>query len=86
MKEFSRHIVHYLSLLGILVVSYVGFSVFGYDKYFQTALAVALGVAFVVWGFVHHHIHDDLHPKIVIEYIAVAALGIVVLLSVIWDF
>lgn len=86
MKEISRHFVHYASLVGILVVAYIGFSVFQHDKYFQTALAFALGVSFVVWGFVHHHIHDDLHAKVILEYVAVAVFGIVILLSVIWNF
>lgn len=83
MREFSRHLVHYLSLIGILVVAFVGFVTFEYDQAFQSAIAISLGVAFVVWGLVHHHLHDDLHPKIVLEYLAIALLGVAVLLSVI---
>lgn len=83
MREFSRHFVHYLSLIGILVVSFIGFVSAEFNQAFQSAIAISLGVAFVVWGLVHHHIHEDLHPKIVLEYIAIAALGVTVLLSVI---
>lgn len=83
MKELSRHFVHYASLVGLLVVAFFGFVWFEFDRLFQSAIAISLGVAFVAWGLVHHHIHDDLHPKIVIEYIAIAALGVTVLLSVI---
>lgn len=83
MQEISRHIVHYLSLVGILAVAFFGFVKFEYDQTFQAAIAISLGAAFVVWGLVHHHIHDDLHPKIILEYIAIAALGVTVLLSVI---
>lgn len=83
MKELSRHFVHYASLVGLLAVAFVGFVLFDFDRVFQSAIAISLGVAFVMWGLVHHHIHDDLHPKIILEYIAVAALGVTVLLSVI---
>lgn len=57
---------------------------FPYDRVLQSAIVVSFGISFVVWGVVHHHIHEELHPKVVLEYIATAVLGIVVLLFVIW--
>lgn len=84
MKDITRHLTHYLSLLGIIAVALWGFLSFPYDKGFQTAIALALGAAFVVWGVVHHHIHEDLHTKVILEYVAMAVFGVVVLLAVIW--
>lgn len=82
MNDVTRHLSHYLSLLGIVTASLLGLLYFSYDRGFQAAIAVSFGISYVVWGIVHHHIHDDLHPKIVLEYVTTAALGTTVLLLV----
>lgn len=82
--HLTRHLPHYLSLLGIIVVAGVGMYIFRYDKYFQSAIAISAGVAYVVWGIIHHHVIDQVHHKIHSEYLAIALLGVVVLLGVIW--
>ena len=85
MTEFTKHLPHYLVLLGIFSLGFFGFVHFPYDKVLQTAITIAVCVSFVVWGTLHHHIHDDLHPKIVLEYVGTAVLGAVILLSLIWS-
>ncbi|MBI4032973.1 MAG: hypothetical protein HY377_00415 [Candidatus Blackburnbacteria bacterium] len=84
-NETTKHLPHYLSLIGVAGAFLWGFIAFSYDKAFQSALTLALGISFIVWGIVHHFIHDDLHPRVVLEYIMSAALGTVVLLAVIWN-
>lgn len=84
MHNFTRNITHYLSLIGIVGIGMIGLLVFHYDKVFQSAISVGIGVSFVFWGVVHHHIHDDIHHKIVLEYLATAMLGVAILLSIIW--
>lgn len=82
--EVTKHLAHYFSLTAILASALWGIYSFYYDPVFQTAIAVSLGIAFVMWGITHHHIHGDLHFKIVLEYIATAVLGVAVLLVIIW--
>lgn len=84
-QDLTRHLTHYLSLIGIIGVSLLGLLIFQYDKNFQTAICLSAGISYIAWGIIHHHIHDDLHIKVVLEYIASAALGVVVLLAVIWS-
>lgn len=79
-----RHFTHYASIFGIIAASLVGLTIFSYDKEFQSAIVVSSGISFFTWGLVHHHIHEDLHPKVIFEYLASAILGITILLSVIW--
>lgn len=83
-RDFTKHLSHYLSLLGVLLISIVGLVYFQYDKSFQTAICISAGISYVAWGIVHHHIHESLNLRVVFEYIALAALGVVVLLFVIW--
>lgn len=84
LSEVSGHLAHYAALGGIFAVSLWGLFAFSYDQSFQSAVAISCAVAFVAWGIIHHHIHGDLRPKIVLEYIATAVLGVIILLSIIW--
>lgn len=83
MKAFAKDLPHYMLLFGILLAGFVGLILFSYDKNFQVAVAIATGVSYVAWGLIHHHIHKDLHFEVIIEYAAVALLGIVILFSLI---
>lgn len=84
MHYITRHLAHWVSLIGILAVGLWGIIAFWPDKVFQSAVVVAVGVAFVVWGIVHHWLHEDLQPKIILEYLLSGIFGVVVLLSLIW--
>ena len=84
-KDVSKHSAHYLSLLGLVLAALFGLLSFPYDKGFQSAIAVGVGVSFVVWGAVHHYLLEDHHPKVLAEYASIAFLGVTILLSVIWQ-
>ncbi|MBU0569641.1 hypothetical protein KKB40_02565 [Patescibacteria group bacterium] len=84
MKKISRHIQHYLPLLGIFVVGILGFTIFSYDKIFQAALVLAVATAYVAWGIIHHHIHEDLQTSVVVEYLVIAILGLIIIFSLLF--
>ncbi|KKQ38042.1 MAG: hypothetical protein US53_C0003G0009 [Candidatus Woesebacteria bacterium GW2011_GWA1_37_7] len=84
MKQISRHLQHYLPLVGILLSGILGFYIFSYDRAFQSVLVVALGTAYVTWGLVHHYIHGDLNMSVLLEYLAIAILGCVMIFSVLF--
>lgn len=77
----SRHFPHYLILFGILGIAVLGFALFSWDKNFQNATVIATAAAYIAWGIVHHWLHRDLYPEVVIEYIAIAVLGVVIALT-----
>lgn len=80
-RKFAHHLPHYLSLFAVLGAGFLGFALFGWDKAFQASIAVAMATAYVVWGIVHHAYHEDLYPQVLVEYLVVAALGLVLVLS-----
>ncbi|RJR30108.1 hypothetical protein C4564_00935 [Candidatus Microgenomates bacterium] len=82
-KSHARHIPHYLPLVGMFTAGILAFLFFSYDKQFQVGVAVSLAIGHVTWGIVHHTIHRDLSVGIVLEYMSVAVLGLVVVLTVI---
>lgn len=75
---------HYLPLFGILFAGAFGFFLFSFDRIFQAALAIATAVGYVTWGVIHHKIHDDLYPEVIVEYICFALLGLIILFSVVF--
>lgn len=83
MRNIARHLPHYMALFGLLLAGFVGFTIFSYDKSFQTAVAIATAVGYVLWGVVHHALHKDLHIETFVEYIAVASLGLIILFSLV---
>jgi len=84
MQKFKKHIPHYFSLIGVFVAGIIGFYVYSYDRFFQIGVVVALAAAYVSWGIIHHTIHKDICLTVVLEYIAVAILGVTIVLSLIF--
>ena len=84
MEPFKRHAKHYIPLLGIMIAGILGFLFFSYDRIFQVALATALCTSYVAWGIVHHKLHDDFDLFVFFEYFAVALLGLVMVLFLIY--
>ena len=84
MESMSKHLPHYISLIGILIAGILGFYFFSYDRFFQTAIVIALALSYVSWGIIHHAIHKDICLSIIMEYIAVSILGVVIALTLIY--
>ena len=76
-----KHLPHFVTLIGILLVGFSGLVMFSNDKGFQLSIATASASAYVAWGVVHHLLHKDFQIEILFEYMAVAALGLVIIFS-----
>ena len=83
MKSMARHLPHYFVLFGLLFAGIAAFVMFSYDRIFQMIVSVAVALAYVAWGIVHHAIHRDLYFSVVIEYVVVAFLGLTIVFSMI---
>ncbi len=84
MRSIFRHLPHYLTLFGILFAGLLGIFIFSYDRVSQVIISIAVAVAYVAWGVVHHTLHKDFHLAVVVEYLLVAGLGLVVVFSLIF--
>jgi predicted PurR-regulated permease PerM len=84
MQKYTHHLPHYISLFGILAAGAIAFALFNYDRTLQVSVAIAVAFAYIAWGLVHHYLHRDLYVEVMIEYIVVAALGLVILFSLIF--
>lgn len=69
-----RHGIDFGLLVLILGLGLAGMMVFRYELASQIAVVILMSIMYVFWG-VFHHLHDnDLTGKVVLEYIAMAAL------------
>lgn len=71
----------YLALFSILALGFGLFLFFGYNRAAQKLVVLATAGGYVVWGIVHHALQKDLHLSVMVEYILVAFLTSVVILS-----
>lgn len=72
-----KDLKHYLSLLAILSIGFGLFWIFNFNRQIQIMITIGLGIAYVIWGIVHHLIRKEIYWRIVWEYIIVASLACV---------
>jgi uncharacterized membrane protein len=77
-------ITHFLPLVAILIATVIGFVLFSYDRALKLALLISAGIAYFVWGLIHHYIHKDLSIEIALEYLIISAFGVSAILFLIF--
>lgn len=82
MSDFKKHSLHYIFLSAILFLGFGSFLMVSYDRLLQEKIAYLIAFSYFSWGMIHHFLKDDLHLKIVIEYLLISSLVLVVLLSI----
>ncbi len=80
-KNLYQNRIHYFTLfLGLGLGLFLFFSLPDLKK----ETVIGLCAFYFLWGVFHHWQGNDLHIKIVLEYLLVASIGAVILLSLIW--
>ncbi|HWY79115.1 MAG TPA: hypothetical protein VNW29_02035 [Candidatus Sulfotelmatobacter sp.] len=75
MKNLRKHFWHYLIYL---VIFCGGLSLVLFSKgntNLEATMIIMTAFIYFVWAMVHHYVHHQLHPRIVIEYILIIVLG-----------
>lgn len=78
-----KHFWYYLAFISVELSGLFGVFYFSYDKYLQLLVVSLMALFYVVWATLHHLLHHDLHPKVVLEYILIGILGVLVVLFII---
>jgi len=79
-KNIKKHSWHYLVYLVIfgggltLVVATRG------NASLQATFLIMTAFIYFMWSMVHHYVHHDLHPRVVVEYILMVVLGTILTL------
>jgi hypothetical protein len=86
MKErvISHKYLHLLILVIILGFSLFTFTILGGKRDLQFLVGFMSAISYVMWGIIYHVIERDLYPRVVLEYVLVAAIGMVLLYTVLF--
>lgn len=79
LNKIKKDFVHYLVLAVILNIGLGAFWYFQYLRTIQLWVVAFTSVAFVTWGIIHHYLCQELHLRVVLEYLATAILGFLVI-------
>lgn len=69
-----RHGLDFLLLAGIIALGLGGILYFRFDVASQIAIVLLMCALYVFWGVFHHYHEKSLLGKVVLEYVAMAAL------------
>lgn len=83
-RDFPQHPLHYANLVSMMLVGLWGLFWFNYSRTMQLSIATTMAIVYVTWGIIHHKQHNDLHLKIVAEYLLVALLAVLVYASLLY--
>lgn len=68
------HQAYYFFELAVLVAGFYIIFLLSYSFYLQAASLVLVLIFYTTLGILHHILHHDLYPKIVIEYVLVSLM------------
>lgn len=83
MIKFFKHLSHSMLLIGILLAGFTGLILFSYNKNAQVLISILTSACYVLWGVVHHKHNKDFHWEVLLEYLAVALLGLTIIFTLI---
>jgi hypothetical protein len=81
MKKISNY---YLILLVILNIGALMFYLLRFDPLYQMWVMVLTSFAYILWGLIHHFLEEDLHLKVILEYILIAMLVNLVVMTLLF--
>jgi hypothetical protein len=82
-KLLKSHVGYYLSLGTLLVICFGLIVIVGNQPAIKITILIMTAVLYAIWGVAHHAVHHDISARVVIEYILIAALGMVLVLLVV---
>ena len=80
MKNIKKHFLHYLVYLVVFCAGLTLVFVARGNAHLQAMYLMMMAFVYFLWAMVHHYIHHELHPRVVIEYILIVVLGAVIIL------
>ena len=77
MTYLEKHLWHYAVNAVIFIGGLALIVLNDSDQNLQTAFIIFTAILYFTWSLVHHHIHHQLHPRVVYEYALITTLGAV---------
>lgn len=79
-KPINQHNIFYLYQGIVFIMGFSFMYIFRHNVALQFMMLVFILMSYIVLGFIHHQLHNDLKGRIVIEYILISSLILVAFL------
>lgn len=83
-NTFIHRHLHAIVLAVIFGLSLLVFVLLNGKKDLQFVIGFVSALSYVLWGIIYHNIEGDLYPRIVVEYVGVATVGLLLLYTVLF--
>ena len=80
MENIKKHLWHYLVYLVIFTAGLVLLFAANGNASMQAMFVIMIAFLYFMWSMVHHYVHHQLKPQVVVEYILIVMLGTVLVL------
>lgn len=70
-KELKKHLFDYLLLITAGVFFLLSINLFQGERFLEFIILLAFVSFYILWGVYHHVVSENLHLKIVLEYILI---------------
>jgi hypothetical protein len=74
--HIKDHLFYYITMVLLQILGFLLVYFAAPNVSLQMDFVVINSGIYTLWASLHHYLHHDLHPKIVIEYVLVGFLGI----------
>jgi len=75
MKNIQKHFWHYIVYALIFGGGLLFVLLAKGNANVQVLFLLMIAFIYFIWSMVHHYVHHELHPRIVVEYILIVILG-----------
>jgi hypothetical protein len=80
MKNIKKHFWHYLVYALIFGVGLLLIVTAKGNANMQAIYISMIAFIYFLWAMVHHYVHHELHPRVVVEYMLIVILGTILML------
>ncbi len=80
-ENLRKHLGHTVLLCLFLLLGVTLFLAFAHEAQVRLIILAAVSISYAVWSMVHHYMRKDLSWSLAVEYIAVALIAILWVLS-----
>lgn len=74
--HIREHLFYYASMTLLQLIGFYLVLSSAPNIALQMALIIFTTILYLLWAILHHYLHHDLHPAVVIEYVLIGLLGI----------
>jgi hypothetical protein len=79
-KNIKKHFWHYMVYAIMFGAGLIMVLLSKGNASLQATFLIMVAFIYFLWAMVHHYVHHELHPRVVVEYMLIVVLGTILML------